>query len=244
MGVYRLDIAYDGSGFRGYARQVGIRTVQGELESAIETLLKEEFSTAVAGRTDAGVHALGQVVSLNTEANLDTGKLLKNLNGILGPEIAVSRVEPASEEFSARFSATWRRYRYLMSTAPVADPLVRRHVWQVGRSLDTAVMSSAARAFIGEHDFSSFCKSVEGRSNVRHVTSLDLESEDDLHTWWIEANAFCHQMVRSVVGHLYDIGRGFSDAAEVESVIASRDRSRVATVAPPHGLTLMAVGYD
>lgn len=128
--------------------------------------------------------------------------------------------------------------------APTADPLDRGHVWHVERSLDVGAMSRAAVVFVGEHDFSSFCRSVEGKSNVRRVTEFELVQEGTRLTTWVQANAFCHQMVRSLVGFLYDVGRGFTDGSSAEGVLAARDRSRVATVAPPHGLTLWAVGYQ
>lgn len=244
MGVIRLDIAYDGTAFRGYARQEGHRTVQGELESALATLLGATVATSVAGRTDAGVHAVGQVVSFRTDEAVDLDRLRRGLNGILGPEVAVTEVTPAAEDFDARFSATWRRYRYRLDTNHGPDPLERRFTWHVGRPLDLVAMRSVAEALIGEHDFTSFCRTVEGRSNVRRLSELDLVADDGVITVWARANAFCHQMVRSMVGHLYDVGRGFSDPATTPAVLVARDRSLVATVAPPHGLTLWAVGYD
>jgi tRNA pseudouridine38-40 synthase len=240
--VYRLELAYDGSGFRGYARQSGQRTVQGELESALSTYLRQEVETSVAGRTDAGVHARGQVVSFRLDQDIEPEAMSRALNGILGPEIAVWDVGMVAPEFNARFSATWRRYRYLIDSRPAADPLTRGFVWHVGRELRLGEMRSAASAFLGEHDFSSFCRSVEGRSNVRRLSDLSLV-DNDLLEIWVQANAFCHQMVRSIVGYLYDVGRGFSDGGSTGQVIAARDRSVVATVAPPHGLTLWSVGY-
>jgi len=242
--TYRLELAYDGSQFRGYARQNGQRTIQEELERALRTLLGNEVNTSVAGRTDAGVHARAQVTSFAHDGDLDLVRLRRGLDGLLGPEIAVRSIEPAPDDFSARFSATWRRYRYLIDMRPSADPLTRGFVWHVGRMLDVTAMTSAANAFVGEHDFSSFCRSVEGRSNVRRVMELTLADHDGLVTIWVRANAFCHQMVRSTVGYLYDVGRGFTDAGSVENVIAAGDRSLVATVAPPHGLTLWDVGYE
>lgn len=242
MPVYRLDLAYDGSRFRGYAAQEGQRTVQGELESALATYLKSPVDTAVAGRTDAGVHARGQVVSFSFDGELDVARLRRGLNGILGPEISVCSAQPASNGFNARFSAKWRRYRYLLDTRPAPDPLTRGFVWHVGRDLDVDAMRVAASTFLGEHDFSSFCRTVEGRSNVRRVDEVSLLVTDVLECWF-QANAFCHQMVRSIVGYLYDVGRGFSDGRLAGQVIAARDRSAVATVAPQHGLTLWEVGY-
>lgn len=241
MPVYRLDLAYDGSGFRGYARQDGLRTVQGELEAALATYLKAPVETSVAGRTDAGVHAHGQVVSFVFDGGVDLDRLPRGLNGILGREFSVKGVAEADPGFNARFSATWRRYRYLIGMGP-ADPLVRGFVWQVRRELDLEAIRVAASAFVGEHDYSSFCRSVEGKSNVRRLSELSLV-ESDLLEIWVQANAFCHQMVRSIVGYLYDVGRGFCDGGLVEEVIAARDRSLVASVAPAHGLTLWEVGY-
>jgi len=240
--VYRLDLAYDGSGFRGYARQEGHRTVQGVLEDALVTLLKTDVETSVAGRTDAGVHALGQVVSFQFDGEVDLERLPRSLNGIVGPELVVRSARAAPDDFSARFSAVWRRYRYLIEMGP-SNPLTRSFVWAVDQSLDVDTMGRIAPAFVGEHDFASFCRAPDGKSTVRRVTELEVEGDGTSLAIWIQANAFCHQMVRSIVGYLYDVGRGFSDPSLVEEVITARNRSRVATVAPPHGLTLMEVGY-
>jgi tRNA pseudouridine38-40 synthase len=245
MAVIRLDLAYDGSGFHGYARQDGLRTVQGELEAALRTVLGRVPETAVAGRTDAGVHAVGQVVSFPDESRPDLAELQRSLNGLLGPEIAIWAASFAEDRFHARHSALWRRYEYRIGTRPGGNPLTRGHTWEVGRSLDTGAMGLAAAELLGEHDFTSFCRSVDGASNVRRVdeSGIDLTA-DGVVTYRVVANAFCHQMVRSIIGHLYDIGRGFSRATDVASVLMARDRARVATVAPPHGLTLFEVGYD
>ncbi len=244
MTVYRLDIGYDGSGFHGYARQTGLRTVQGDLEAALETLLKEEVKTSVAGRTDGGVHARHQVVSFAHGSALDTASFARSLRGLVAPQVAIQEMSVVPDDFSARFSATSRRYRYRVDMRPAHDPLARGFVWHVARSLDVAAMSAAAAAFIGEHDFTSFCRSIEGKSNVRRLTTLDVEESDGLLDVWAEANAFCHQMVRSLVGHLYDVGRGFSDPSRAGEVLTALDRSAVATVAPPHGLTLWQVRYE
>lgn len=244
MPTYRLDVAYDGAGFSGYASQPGQRTIQGELEAALERLVASSFTTGVAGRTDAGVHARGQVVSLAAEVQLDLTTLARSLNGLIGPEIAVMAVTQAPDGFDARFSAIWRRYRYLIDRGSAPNPLTRHMAWHVQRPLDVDAMRQVGNALVGEHDFSSFCRLVEGRSNVRRVNELDWRIEGNYLELWIEANAFCHQMVRSIVGYSYDVGRGFSNPDEVERVLGARDRSAVATVAPPHGLTLWEVGYD
>ena len=243
MTTLRLDLAYDGSGFRGYAFQEGSRTIQGDLEAALKTVLGRSVETAVAGRTDAGVHARGQVVSLQIEEVPDMERLARSLNGIVGPEIAVTAITPADDDFHARFSARWRRYRYTMSTGIAPDPLARAVEWHVGSRLDVGLMQATAAEFEGELDFSAFCRSVEGSSNVRRVEESRWEAEDDRLHFWIRANAFCHQMVRSLVGLCYDVGRGFTPAGSVRDIIDEGDRSRVATVAPAHGLTLWEVGY-
>ena len=243
MAVYRLDIAYDGSGFKGYARQQAMRTVQGELESALTTYLKTPIATSVAGRTDAGVHARGQVVSFEHEGGIDLARLPRAINGIIGPEVSVLDASRVENGFNARFSATWRRYRYRIDTRLSPDPLTRQTVWHAGRDLDVEAMTAAAAAFVGEHDFSSFCRSIDGKSNVRDVTEVSLSESDGIVDIWVQANAFCQQMVRSIVGYLYDVGRGFSDGGLANEVIAARDRAAVSTVAPPHGLILWEVGY-
>ncbi len=243
MTTLRLDLAYDGSGFRGYAFQEGLRTIQGDLEAALKTLLGRPVETAVAGRTDAGVHARGQVVSLHVDEAPDLERLARSLNGIVGPELAVTVITLAGDDFHARFSAKWRRYRYTMSTGIAPNPLSRGIEWHVGSRLDVGLMEATAAEFAGEFDFSAFCRSVEGRSNVRRVEEARWEADGDRLHFWIKANAFCHQMVRSLVGFCYDVGRGFTPADSVLEIIEGRDRSRVVTVAPPHGLTLWDVGY-
>jgi tRNA pseudouridine38-40 synthase len=245
MPTLRLDLAYDGTGFRGYAAQIDskIRTVQGELDGALGTLLGTTPETAVAGRTDAGVHARGQVVSVHVDDMVDVGRLQRSLNGILGPDISVLSVSEVDDDFHARFSARSRRYRYTMSIGPAPDPLTRGHEWHVGTGLDIPAMEQASSLFPGEKDFSAFCRSAEGGTNVRRVEEAAWETDETRLHFWIEANSFCHQMVRSLVGLAYDVGRGFTKVESVAEIIESADRSRVVTVAPPHGLVLWEVGY-
>lgn len=241
--TYRLDLAYDGSGFHGFARQEGLRTVQGELESALARVAREPVATTAAGRTDRGVHARHQVVSFAVSEPLDLGRIVRTVNGLLAPQIAAVGAEAVPDDFSARFSARWREYRYFVLDRPHPDPLRRDTTWHVSGELDVARMNAAATAFVGEHDFSSFCRTARERSNVRNVLEAGWSRHDDLAVFTVRASAFCHQMVRSLVGFLVDVGRGRRDVASSAAVLSSRDRSMVGTVAPPHGLILWDVGY-
>jgi tRNA pseudouridine38-40 synthase len=244
MAVFRLDLSYDGTGFRGYAKQPGQRTVQGELEGALEQILGTKVETSVAGRTDAGVHARHQVVSF-TAVELDEAKLERSLNSMLGGEVVIGRCCEVDDDFNARFSARRRTYRYAASTSPLPDPLRRNQVWYMPAEVDLDLLGATADKFVGEIDFTSFCRSVDGKSNVRRVERSTWEAGDsgDLY-YWVAANAFCHQMVRSLVGTCYDVARGHIELAEVSLIIERANRSTMGTVAPPHGLTLWEVGYD
>lgn len=244
MPNYRLVLAYDGSGFRGYAKQSGQRTVQGELEKVLKRVLGSPVTTYVAGRTDAGVHARGQVVSFQAP-EAETKSLQRSLNSMLGEEIAIRDLVVVSDEFNARFSATRRVYRYRASVASVPDPLQRKYVWHLPERIEFDLLNATAEHFVGQIDFTSFCRSVDGNSNVRRVGRSEWErrGESDLE-YWVEANAFCQQMVRSLVGICYDVGRSHISLDDIPGIIAQADRTNMGnTVAPPHGLTLWEVGY-
>ncbi len=242
MPVYRLDLAYDGTGFHGYARQPNVRTVQGELE---EALFKHTgpVETSVAGRTDAGVHGRLQTVSFSTANDLEPDRLWRSLNSQLGPEIAISSVARASDDFDARFSAQSRQYRYFIHNAPVPDPLTRWYTWHVPHALDVDGMNEAAAAFVGEHDFASLCRAAEGRTTVRTVLEASWWRAGSQVLYDVRALAFCHQMVRSMVALCVDVGRGRVAPGEVPAVLAARDRNAARGAAPPHGLVLWDVEY-
>ncbi len=242
MPTFRIDLGYDGSGFHGYARNPGARTVQGELEDALRRILGRDVATAVAGRTDAGVHARGQVVSFEAD-ELDEESLAKSLRALLGPEIAVAGVRRAPEGFDARFSAQWRHYRYFVDDGTVADPLGRHQTWHVGDRLDAAAMSNAAAHFVGEHDFASLCRSQEGRGTDRTVLEAGWERQGSRLVFDVRATAFCHQMVRSMVALCVAIGRGRLNADDVPGILEARDRNAARGAAPPRGLVLWEVGY-
>lgn len=244
----RVDLAYDGGGFHGFARQPGVRTVQGVLEEALGRLLRAEVRTTGAGRTDAGVHALGQVVTFDAPADsplvTDPGRARRALDTLCGPEIAVWSVRAAPAEFDARFSAVLRRYRYRLADGAALAPLVRHDTWHVGPpALDEGAMAEGGRCLLGEHDFAAFCRRAGDEHLVRRVDRLDVARQGDLVTVEVDGPAFCHQMVRSIVGCLVPVGRGRRAPADVAAILAGRDRQAVGQIAPPHGLTLLGVDY-
>lgn len=245
----RLDVAYDGSGFRGFAENRGVTTVGGRLADALEQVLGHQVSITCAGRTDAGVHARGQVVTLDVEAaRFDPTRLVRSLGRLCGPEIVVTGVAVVADDFDARHSATARRYRYQIHNAPAADPLIRHAAWHVPRPLDRSLLRLGCDPLIGEHDFTSFCRIPKGAdgsvSMVRRVQDARWEEGPDGLLWfWIEANAFCHQMVRSIVGTLVEVGEGRRRPGDLLGTIAARDRHAAGRMAPAHGLTLWSVTY-
>ncbi len=253
----RLDLAYDGTEFHGWATQPGLRTVQGTLEAALTKVLRTDRAPlTVAGRTDTGVHARGQVVHLDVAPETLAGAagrtprpaaqaLLRRLNGVLPADVRVHRVGEAPDGFDARFSAIWRRYAYRVADAPaLVDPLSRRFVLAWGRDLDVAAMNQAARPLHGERDFAAYCRRREGASTVR--TLLDLRWERDargLAVATVRADAFCHNMVRALVGAMIAVGEGRRDTAWPAEVLRRRERDPSVTVVHAHGLTLEEVGY-
>ena len=244
MPTYRLDIGYDGSGFHGYARNPGVRTVQGDLEAALAKITGAEVKTAVAGRTDAGVHARGQVVSFGVDAELDLDRTVRSLQSMLGQEVAVRSLVEADDGFDARRSAQSRIYRYLIDDSPVPDPLTRVAVWHVAATLDVEAMNTAAAAFVGLHDFASLCRAQEGKTTMRTVLRAEWSRPDSLLVYEVEAKAFCHQMVRSMVEVCVEVGRGRLDAGEVPVILEALDRNAAPRgAAPPHGLVLEQVVY-
>jgi len=247
----RLTVAYDGSGFRGFADNPGVTTVAGTLAGAVERVCGAPVELAVAGRTDAGVHAWGQVVSLDLPDDADLARLQQSINRICGPALVVRGATWVDDGFEARFSARWRRYRYTICNRPVPDPFLAATAWHVPQPLDLRAMTLACDPLIGEHDFSSFCRrpkpapGAPAVSLVRRVRDASWVDEGDgVLRLWIRADAFCHQMVRSITGLLVDVGAGRRRAGDVMGVLRARDRAAAGTIAPPHGLCLWEVGYD
>ncbi|MEL6894255.1 MAG: tRNA pseudouridine(38-40) synthase TruA [Actinomycetota bacterium] len=248
----RLTVAYDGTDFRGSAESDGVRTVLGELRAAIETVVRHPVELTGSGRTDAGVHGRGQVVTLELPDVTDLDRLAHSMNRMLGPEIAVRDAAWAAPDFDARFSATSRSYRYHVWNDRVHDPLRARASWHVPQPLDLDAMNAAAAHLLGEHDFASFCrrpKVEEGlpeKSLVRILMRAEWSRVDrsPLLRFEIEASSFCHQMVRSIVGTLVDTGLGRRSPDAMPGVLAALDRNAAGHVAPPHGLVFWATRYD
>ena len=244
----RLDVAYDGTGFSGWAAQPGLRTAQGILEAALETVLRLPVGSCrltVAGRTDAGVHARAQVSHVDLAlGERDPMQLGLRLNRLLPDDVVVRRVSAAPHGFDARFSATWRRYAYrICDQSQNGDPMRRHEVLSWPRPLDERAMNDAAAGLLGEHDFAAFCKRREGASTVRHLRELGWTRDDSLLTCRVVADAFCHHMVRSLVGCLLVVGEGKRPASWATDVLAAGVRDSRVPVVAAHGLTLEQVGY-
>jgi tRNA pseudouridine38-40 synthase len=244
-------VAYDGTSFHGFAEQPGQRTVAGVLVAAIERVVRHPVELTCAGRTDRGVHAWGQVVSLDLSAAEDLDALHRSLVKLCGPDIVVREVAVAPEGFDARFSARARTYRYTVLNREVPDPFLARTAWHVSSPLEPELLTLACDPFLGEHDFSAFCrrpKAPPGGEAVSLVRRVVAAGWDDLGAgllrFEITATAFCHQMVRSVVGTVVSAGHGQVRAGEIRGILRSGDRANAAPIAPPHGLCLWHVQYD
>jgi tRNA pseudouridine38-40 synthase len=246
----RLDIGYDGTGFSGWARQPARRTVQGALEDALARVLglAEPAALTVAGRTDAGVHARGQVAhaDIPQERWAERGQTaLRRLARLLPPDVRVHRLIPAPPGFDARFSAIWRRYTYrVCDDLALADPLARHATLWYRSRLDVAVMNQAASRCLGEHDFAAFCRRRDGASTVRTLLRLDwARPESAVAEATVVADAFCHNMVRALVGALLKVGEGSRPPDWPAQVLGAAVRDPAAPVVGPHGLCLEEVGY-
>ena len=245
----RLLVAYDGSCFSGFARNDGVVTVAGTLEEHLGDVLGAPVTITCAGRTDKGVHANGQVVSFDAPDGADPARLQRSLNARAAGRVVVREATTVDDDFDARFSARWRRYRYTVVNRPIPDLALFHRSWHVDDELSLAAMRQACLPIIGTHDFACFCrrpKRADGTeaSLVRNVLAADWTGHaGDILCFEIRATAFCHQMVRSIVGTLVDVGRGRLTAAAVTGIIAGGDRRNAGQIAPPQGLCLEEVGY-
>jgi tRNA pseudouridine38-40 synthase len=244
----RMTIAYDGTGFHGFSENLGVRTVGGDLARALETVLRAPVSLIVAGRTDRGVHAWGQVVSFDApSADVDLAGLQRHLNSMLAPSIVVRAARFAAPTFNARRTALARRYRYTVMNRPVPDPFLAATTWHVAEPLELAALRLACDPIIGEHDFSSFCrvpKRIPDASLVRLVHDARwLDLGDGLLRFDIDATSFCQQMVRALVGTMVPMGAGRRRAGDMAAILRARSRVGSEKLAPARGLCLWEVVY-
>jgi len=242
----RLTVEYEGTAYRGWQLQPDGPTVQAVLEEALSTALRERVRVRGAGRTDAGVHACGQVAAARVEnVPADLGRLLKSLNALTPDDVAVRDITVVDDGFDPRRHARSRTYEYRVWNAVAPSPFWRRHAWHLPTPVDGAAMDEAARVLEGEHDFAAFraADAEPVRSTVRRVIESRLRLDGRLLVYRIEATAFLKHMVRNVVGTLVEVGRGERSAASVPELLAARDRTRAGATAPPHGLMLVSVRY-
>lgn len=253
MARYKLRLSYDGGPFRGFAQNPGVPTIGGALRCALEQVLQHDVPIVCAGRTDAGVHALDQVVSFDTDRPVKPEALRTSLNSLCKPHIVVSEVERTDDGFDARYSATGRSYRYRILNRRLPDPFRLDFTWRVSRPLDIELMRQAAQPLVGTHDFSSFCRrqfadvgeKVVEKTRTRELRKIEWSEQpnDEIHLI-ISAASFCHQMVRSITGLCVDVGLGEVAVEEVAGILHGKDRKLVPHVAPPQGLYLLQVTYS
>src|SRR6266576_4246009 len=247
---YRLLLQYDGTDFHGWQMQGELRTVQGELTRVLSLLDDREVTVHGSGRTDAGVHAQGQVANAVLQRDITTQKLQNAINGNLGPDLRVLFIDVVSDDFHARYSATGKTYCYRVTHGPVMSPFWARYATQEGRPLDLNKMKKCSELFLGEHDWTAFSSAQSDvESRVRNVTKCEISGDWNarghfhLIEFTISANGFLRYMVRSIVGTLLSVGRGEIEQETVARAIGEGDRSLAGATAPAHGLTLMSVQY-
>ncbi len=245
--TFKLTIAYDGTAYAGWQRQTGVDTVQARLEAALADIEGRDVTVHGAGRTDAGVHAWGQVASFELEHGIDTRALGRALNAKLPDDVRVRRVETMPPSFHARFRARGKSYRYRINHAPVANPMERRFSWHVADALELGAMRQAGATLIGQHDFAAFRTAATGatvRTTVRTVFDLRINPEaDDIVAIDVVGDGFLRYMVRTIVGTLVEVGLGHRPVDDTAKILMSRTRDRAGPTAPPHGLFLVSVDY-
>jgi tRNA pseudouridine38-40 synthase len=245
-GRIALKIHYDGTTFCGWQIQDSGRTVQGEIEQALHVLLKEDIRVTAAGRTDTGVHALGQVIHFDTKTDENLGRICIGLNGILPKDVSVENAYRVSSDFHARYSAVERSYRYLIYNHPSRTPfMINRALW-IQQELDLDYMRKVTGHLIGEKDFASFCKKRESHdvNTVRSIKEIDVSKQDGCIRIDFTGNAFLHNMIRIIVGTMVEMFKRNDDPALINEIIEKRDRDFSGITAPPYGLYLVGVVYD
>lgn len=240
----RILVEYDGTDYAGFQRQANAPTIQAALERALEQCLEQKTVVIPAGRTDSGVHAVGQVCKFRTTGRIPVDRIPLALNRLLPEAIVVKHAREVSEKFHPRFDATSRVYRYTIDNQPIRSALLRRYAYHVPRPLEVAAMQRAARALVGTHDFASFqARGSEMGGTVRDLLSLECGKRGTRITITVEANAFLYQMVRNIVGTLIQVGLRARPPAEMAAILAARDRQAAGPTAPPQGLCLVRVKY-
>ncbi|WMM71519.1 tRNA pseudouridine(38-40) synthase TruA [Rhodococcus pyridinivorans] len=243
----RLDIAYDGTDFSGWARQPGRRTVCGEIEEKLSAIVRTPVLLTVAGRTDAGVHASGQVAHVDVPSAVlpdDPSRWVRRLARFLPRDVRVTGISVAPEHFDARFSAIRRHYEYRLTTAVYgAEPLRARDTVAWPKAVDLDAMQRASQSLLGLHDFAAFCKRREGATTVRELQRYGWTREGDILTAYVSADAFCWSMVRSLVGAALAVGEGRRSVEWMTALLDERERAASVAVAPAHGLSLVRVDY-
>jgi tRNA pseudouridine38-40 synthase len=239
----RAVVAYDGTDYQGFQRQINGPTVQEALEIALARVTGKETVVLAAGRTDSGVHAEGQVIAFDSEWRHPLEVLQRALNAVLPKDVAVRDVTQVAADFHPRYAARSRCYRYTVYNAPVRSPLVRRTSLHVPQRLDVEAMQRAAQVLVGEHDFAAFGRPPQGENTVRRVLRAEWHGEALWLVFDIEANAFLTRMVRSLVGTMLEVGRGRMTVEAFEQVLISRDRSQAGPTAPPQALCMVRVVY-
>ncbi|RDU34941.1 tRNA pseudouridine(38-40) synthase TruA [Neobacillus piezotolerans] len=246
MQRYKCIVSYDGTGFAGYQVQPGKRTVQGEIEAVLKKIHKgEAVKITASGRTDAGVHAKGQVIHFDSSLPIPPDRWPQALNSMLGGEIAILSVEKVTPSFHARFDAAGKEYRYILYLGKQKNPFNRNYAYHYPFPLDMAKMEEAARHLIGTYDFSSFCASnTEVADKVRTITGICFKKEDDCLVLSFRGNGFLYNMVRILTGTLIEVGTGAREPADIPALVSARDRRLAGKTAPAHGLYLWEVFYE
>jgi tRNA pseudouridine38-40 synthase len=240
----KVVLEYDGSGFAGWQQQAHGRTVEAELKRALREITGQELKVYAAGRTDAGAHAEGQVVSFQTDGRITPRRLVAALNAKLPDDVAVLSAEEVSDTFHARYSARWRRYRYRYLDRPSRPALERGRCWQIRGPLDVDAMTKAAKALVGKHDWTSYCSASEPPdARVREMRSARVFRHGEMVELELVAEGFLRGLARSIAGALAEVGRGRRPPEWVGEVLEARDRRKAARTAPAGGLTLVEVIY-
>ncbi|WP_027359387.1 tRNA pseudouridine(38-40) synthase TruA [Desulforegula conservatrix] len=243
--TFKLTIQYDGTDYHGWQRQPGLATIQGELEKLLSMITRQQVIIEGSGRTDSGVHALGQVASFSVDTGLCAGDFFRALNGLLPGDICITECKEVANGFHARFDAVGKTYRYCILNRILRDPFKRKYIWQFQKRLDLEAMKEAAEYFVGEYDFKSFENAGSPRLHtVRHISSAVFKKADGgmIH-FEVTANGFLQNMVRNIVGTLVDVGMSRTRPKEIKDIIAAKDRTKAGPTAPPLGLFLLEVYY-